>query len=132
MLPEVAVAVAGEVALAGGVAVSGGDETSGGDVGEDVIGVGLAADAQAPTRRVTTMMVATLESDERILCPPDDVWQKDGWPRLLVREEACSRADTVPSYGSMIVVVQRTVLSGAMARMLAEEALPGSGSMARA
>src|SRR3990172_6932277 len=35
-------------------------------------------------------------------------------------------------YGSMIVVVYNTVLSGAMARMLAEEALPPSGSMASA
>lgn len=33
---------------------------------------------------------------------------------------------------SMIVVLHSTVLSGAMARMVAEEALPPSGSMASA
>jgi hypothetical protein len=35
-------------------------------------------------------------------------------------------------YGSMIVLVQRTVLSGAMARMVAEDVFPDSGSMASA
>lgn len=35
-------------------------------------------------------------------------------------------------YGSTIVVVQSTVLSGAMARMLADEVLVDSGSMASA
>ena len=34
--------------------------------------------------------------------------------------------------GSMIVLAQSTVLSGAMPRMVADEALPDSGSMASA
>jgi len=37
-----------------------------------------------------------------------------------------------PDYASMIVVVQSTVLSGAIARMLAENPSLGSGSIARA
>jgi len=41
-------------------------------------------------------------------------------------------ANSRSTYGSMIVVVQRTVLSGAMARMLAEEVSPASGSIASA
>ena len=40
-----------------------------------------------------------------------------------------SRADP---YGSTIVVRESTVLSGAMARIVADDFLPASGSMARA
>lgn len=46
----------------------------GDDVGDDVvIGAGLAADAQAPTRRPTTILVASREIEVGIPCPPDGV-----------------------------------------------------------
>jgi hypothetical protein len=40
-------------------------------LGEVVVGAGLVADAQATTSRLTTIVVATGSSEERIGCPPD-------------------------------------------------------------
>jgi hypothetical protein len=46
----------------------------GDDVGDGtVIGVGLAAGEQAPTRRPTTILVASCEIEDGIPCPPDGV-----------------------------------------------------------
>jgi hypothetical protein len=102
--------VAGGVAGGVGVGVGCGEVTAGDDaVGDGMIAAGLVADAQAATSRVTTTVAAARAIEERIGSP-------------------CEPAD----YGSMIVVVQRTVLSGSRARRLAEEVSPASGSIASA
>jgi hypothetical protein len=63
-----------------GLTVDGDDVTGAGVGGADrldgaggVMGVGLVADAQAETRRDTTIVVATDESEARIRWPPGGV-----------------------------------------------------------
>ena len=79
---------------AGGVTGTSGDAV--------VTGAGLAADEQAATSRPTTIAVVVCESGERIGCPPAGAGFRE------------------PDHGSTMVVVHSTVLSGAIARMLAE------------
>jgi len=97
--------------VAGGVGSVGCGELTAGDdaVGDGVIAAGVVLDAQATTNRVPTMVAAALAVADGIGAPSDPA-----------------------AYASMIVVVQSTVLSGAIARMLAEDPLLGSGSIARA
>jgi hypothetical protein len=104
------VGVAGGVAGGVGVGVGCGEVTAGDDaVGDGVIGAGLVSDEQVATSRMTTIVAAARAIEERIGSP-------------------CEPAD----YGSTTVVVQSTVLSGAMARMVAEEVSFASGSIANA
>lgn len=120
--------------LSGSEAVGDGVATGGDDLGDAVpIGAGLAGDAQATISSDNTAVVATRDTEERMPCPPDGLRvRRLGRPAVTPSAVVDSSRLAVTGYGSMIVVVQRTVLSGAMARMLADEVLPGSGSMARA
>ncbi len=52
-------------------------EVDAGDADGVVTGTGLVADSQAATKRLTTIVVPTRESEERIRYPPDGVYQRD-------------------------------------------------------
>ena len=65
------------------------------------------------------------------MCQPGQLGAGGAEPGEAVAAVA-GRSTPTADYGSMIVVTERTVLSGAIARMLADEPPPASGSMATA